>query len=179
MVIVFDLFTMLSGEMSNAEIMQCILDIKSWFLRGKCAKNINDGATSADLQRLQKATDMDIPRALNFLLTEMNGGIYFMDKELMGTGKIIEVFSEIESSRKWKAGCVPFCGDDCTMLAIDTRTDEVLEWDSDEGFGDVVAPNLMRYLEDYRNSLLGGKFEFLDEVGVVEKMSAVSKQSRK
>ncbi len=166
--------------MSNAEIVQCVLDIKSWFMRGKSAKRINDGATSVDIQRLQKALDTEIPRVLKVLLTEINGGIYFMDKELMTTERILEVFSEHDGSRRWKSGCIPFCGDDNTMLAIDSRTDEVLEWDSDEGFGDVVAPSLLRYLEDYRNSLLGGHFEYLDEVGVVEKMGgAASKQSRK
>jgi hypothetical protein len=163
--------------MDNAEIVQCVLDIKSWFSRGKGQKRINSGATSVDLQRLQKALDLEIPRILRIVLGEINGGIYFMDKEQLSSERILEVASALDGSRKWRSGLVPVAGDDNSMLVIDSKTDEVLEWDSDEGLGDVVAPNLMRYLEDYRNNLLGGHFEFLDEIGVVEKMT--SKASRK
>ncbi len=99
-----------------------------------------------------------------------------MDKDQMSSERIMEVTSDLEGSRKWKRGLVPFCGDDNSMLVIDTRTEEVLEWDSDDGLGDVVAPNLMRFLEDYRNSLLGGHFELLDEVGVVEKMGSKARK---
>ncbi len=162
--------------MSNAEIVQCVLDIKSWFSRGKGPKvTFQSGAGTADLQRLQKALDAEIPRVLKVLLSEINGGIYFMDKIQLSSEKILEVASELEGSKKWRNGLVPFCGDDNTMLVIDSRTEEVREWDSDEGLGDVVAPNLMRYLEDYRNSLLTGQFEYLDEVGVVEKMGKARK----
>ena len=156
--------------MNNAEIVQCVLDIKSWFSRGKGSRNIKDGATSTDIQRLEKALDSELPRVLKVLLGQVNGGIYFMDKEQLNSEAIMSMSSDLEGSRLWKRGLVPFCGDDNSMLAIDSRTDEVHEWDSDEGLGDVVAPNLLRYLEDYRNSLLTGHFEFLDEVGVVEKM---------
>lgn len=44
------------------------------------------------------------------------------------------------------------------------------------GTGDEVAGNFVQYLENYRNSLLGGHFEFLDDIGVVEKMSAKARK---
>lgn len=38
--------------MSAPEITQCVVDIKNWFLRTKCAKYIgNSGSAIADLQR--------------------------------------------------------------------------------------------------------------------------------
>ena len=155
--------------MSNAEVSQCVLDIKSWFSRTKCKRNIKEGATSADLQRLQKALGTEIPRVLRILLQEINGGIYFMDKVLLSSERILEIASGMDGS-----GIIPFCGDDNSMLVLNTRTDEVLEWE-DGNVGDVVSPNLLRYLENYRNDLLGGHFEFLDEIGVVEKMGKSKK----
>ena len=65
------------------------------------------------------------------------------------------------------------------LLAINKKSGKVIEWDEDEGSGDVLAESFYSYLEDYRNSLLGGKFEFLDDVGVIEKVSSGTRISRK
>lgn len=166
------------GDMSSAEASQCVLDIKAWFSRTDCRKLMQNGAESADIQRLEKSIDTQLPRTHMQLLSEVNGGMYLMDKELLSASQIAEVFSEVDRSKLWQAGLIPLCGDAESMLVIDTRrNDEVLEWDADDGVGSSVAPNLVRYLEDYRNSLLSGHFEYLDGIGVVEKMGG--KPSRK
>ena len=157
--------------MSNAEIQQSVLDLKAWFSRTQCKKLINEPATSADLQRLEKAIDARLPAALKAVLSEMNGGIYFLDKKLLSTNEIQDTVSRYERKSTWKDGLIPFAGEDSSLLVIDTRRDDsVREWDEDDGLGDTISDNMVRYLENYRNDLLGGHFEYLDDVGVVEKM---------
>lgn len=159
------------GDMNNAEIQQSILDLKSWFSRTKCNKLMNGPATSVDLQRLEKSIDVRLPNALRALLSEVNGGMYFMEKKLLSTEEIQDIFSSNERKSNWKAGLIPFAGEESSLLVIDTRRDDaVREWDEDDGVGDTISDNMVRYLEEYRNNLLGGHFEYLDDVGVVEKM---------
>ena len=66
------------------------------------------------------------------------------------------------------------------MLVVDTTNakEAVFEWDEDDGVSeDPIFPSLTAYLEDYRNRLLSGQCEFLEDCGVVEKMG--TKASRK
>eukprot|EP01039_Chlorochromonas_danica_P005601 gene5600-6167_t len=168
------------GDMNADEVDQCVLDIKSWFNRTKGRERIRDGATSADLQRLEKAVDIPLPRPLKTLLREANGGLYFLEKQQLSAEEIHEFVDGHERSRLWKSGWLPFCKDDSSALLIDTnRADSIWEWDIDDGLGDEVAPNLVRYLENYRNDLLSGRFDYVDDLGVVENMGKASHQSRK
>jgi hypothetical protein len=57
------------------------------------------------------------------------------------------------------------------MLVVNSSTEEVLEWDADDGLGDVVAGSFAEYLESFRDSLLAGRVEYLDGAGVIEKVS--------
>jgi hypothetical protein len=157
--------------MTNAEVNQAVFDLKSWFTRTKCSKSMGEGASTADLQRLEKAIDARLPSSLKALLQEVNGGMYFMEKKQLSTMEIMDAVSDNEGKKSWKQGLIPFCGDEAGFLVIDTsRDDDVREFDADDGLGDSVADNFTRYLENYRNDLLGGHFEFLEDVGVVEKM---------
>jgi hypothetical protein len=85
--------------------------------------------------------------------------------------KIIDTVTFLGSKRNWKGEYLPFCGDENSLLLIDTSTGKVYEWDADDGLGDEVARSFSAYLEAYRNSLLEGHMEFLSGVGVVENMS--------
>lgn len=156
--------------MSSSEEVQSILDLKSWFTRASKGKVDFETASIADIQRLEKAVGACIPSSLKTLLQECNGGLYFMEKKQLSVVDIVGAVSKAESSRHWKDGLVPFCGDESSFLVIDTtRRDEICEFDLDDGLGDVISPNLLRYLENYRNDLLEGHFEFIEDVGVVEK----------
>lgn len=156
--------------MSASEVSQSILDIKSWFVRQSTRKLEFDMATSVDVQRLEKAIDTRLPVSLKALLEESNGGLYFMDKKQLSTADIMDAVGNLENSSRWKHGLIPFCGDESGYLVIDTsNNDEVLEWD-DDGLGDRVSANFVRYLEHYRDELLENRFEFLEDVGVIEKV---------
>lgn len=47
------------------------------------------------------------------------------------------------------------------------------EWDA-EGEGTLVADTLSLFLERFRNDLLSGRCEFVEGIGVVEKMNATA-----
>ncbi|KAJ1422453.1 hypothetical protein B484DRAFT_114143 [Ochromonadaceae sp. CCMP2298] len=162
--------------MSTAEAGQCAQDIMAWFTRSDC--RMGKGADSVDFQRLEKTIDTELPPVLKIILESVNGGLFFMDKKQLNTDEIADCAGQNEKSKAWKQGLIPFGSDGDTLLVVDTtRGDEVFEWDED-GLGDCLAPSLVRYLEDYRNALLGGSFEYLEDIGVVEKMGA-SKAPRK
>lgn len=95
-----------------------------------------------------------------------------MDKELLGTEQIVRVMAELESSRGWGPALIPFCGDESGYLVVNTRSDEVLEFNAEDGVGDCISSTFSSHLERYRDELLSGRFEYLDGVGVVEKVSS-------
>lgn len=47
------------------------------------------------------------------------------------------------------------------------------EWDAD-GQGTTVAKSFLLFLEHFRNELLSGRFEYVEGLGVVEKMNNAS-----
>ena len=157
------------GDMTTEELTQCILDIKSWFSRNGCDVERKGCASSADFQRMQKAAG-DIPEGLQTLLSESNGGLYFEDKAALSSDEVISLISDVESNEKWNTYLFPFCGDSTGLVAINVKSGKVVEWDEDDGTGDYLADTFNEYLETYRNALLGGKFEFVRDVGAIEKV---------
>lgn len=87
------------------------------------------------------------------------------------TQEIVRKVGELESNSGWRANLIPFCGDESGMLVVNSSTEEVLEWDADDGLGDAVAGSFAQYLETFRDSLLAGRVEYLDGAGVIEKVS--------
>lgn len=164
------------GQQNIEELVQCIQDIKTCFVRSGCEPNL--GASNSDLQRLQKAMDVDINEDINLYFAEVNGGIWFMDKIALSTEEIISICADLDSSNFWKSDYFPFCGDASSLLIINKRG-EVLEWDDEDGCGDIQADSFSDFLEKYRNSLLGGRHEFIADIGVVEKMSSHAPSNRK
>lgn len=89
-----------------------------------------------DFFRLEKTLDTGLPLPLKVLLTEIDGGIYFMDKPQLSCRALAELVAQLDDSRSklWKSGrLLPFCGAEDSLLAIDLKTGEVVEWDSDDG----------------------------------------------
>ena len=161
------------GGPTVSEVGQSVLDVLSWF--GRSSEWSGDGAkcTKADFQRLEKTMDMELPQSLKALLSEADGGLWFMDKLSFTTQQIAETYADNEASRLWKGSYLPFAGDDSTLLVVDTAAgDAVHEWDTDEGLGDRLADSLGAYLESYRDQLLSGQYEYLDGCGVIEKVGA-------
>lgn len=160
------------GEMSKEEILQCVQDIKTWFRRKSPSQCT--GASQSDIERLEKVIGSKLPLPLLYLLKENDGGIYIFDKLLLSAKECLEKTLAFESSKGWKEGMTAFCGDSAAALIIDYR-DRIFEWDEVDGVGDEISSSITNYLEDYRNKLLSGSFEYIDDIGVVEKSNGTKK----
>ena len=117
-------------------------------------------------------------KGLEALLEVINGGIWFMDKQLLSADRIIRTVAELEGEGGWRPNLIPFCGDESEYYVVNTRSEEVFEYEPGAGIGDCVDISFCSFLEKYRDQLLSGRFEYLDGVGVVEKVGAGSR-SRK
>ena len=61
------------------------------------------------------------------------------------------------------------------MLVIDSESGEIVEWDADDGVGEILNSSFSSFLENYRDQLLGGRIEYIDGCGTIEKVSASRK----
>lgn len=166
-----------TGGMTPAEVEQCAFDIKMWFTRSGMPSL--SGASSSDIQKLEKSLDIRVPEDVKILLGEIDGDIYFFDKKFFSCLEMKEMVSNLDGSKKWRSSFLPICGDETAMLLIDTeRHNSLYEWDSDDGIGDVESSSFGAYLERYRNMLLAGQCDFVKDVGVIEKMSAASSRKK-
>ena len=72
-------------------------------------------------------------------------------------------------------GLIPFARDvDDNYLAVGPKN-EVVEWTG----MDKVAPSVTAFLENFRDDLLSGRYELVEEVGLMEKVKGGGKGSRK
>ncbi|TYZ66481.1 hypothetical protein PybrP1_004179 [[Pythium] brassicae (nom. inval.)] len=70
----------------------------------------------------------------------------------------------------WKKSFVPFAANlDGAALVTDAGSRSAVFEFGDDGRGGQLAPTLLQYLEEYRNRLLSGQFDFVDDVGLVER----------
>ena len=53
--------------------------------------------------------------------------------------EIVDAICAAEASGGWKAELIPFCGDEETLYAINTKSGHVVEWEVGEGLGDTIA----------------------------------------
>lgn len=141
------------------------------------------GASSTDFQRLSKAVDAEVPVALRTLLSECNGGIWLMEKKLLSVEAIIDLSCKHSRSQFWKDDMIPIAEDGSggdEILIYRAKNGEIYEWDEDNGLSeDPVARNFSRYLEEYRNHLLNGHYEFVEGVGLIEHVGNKSHSPQK
>lgn len=70
----------------------------------------------------------------------------------------------------WKKSFIPFAVNlDGAALVTDAGSRSAVFEFGDDGKGGQLAPTLLQYLEEYRNRLLSGQFDFVDDVGLVER----------
>eukprot|EP00904_Undaria_pinnatifida_P009782 jgi/Undpi1/5934/HiC_scaffold_2.g01208.m1 len=162
------------GVMNGAEISQSVLDVESWFKKhgGDCLDHAQ-GADDGDLQALEKAVDASVPKELRSLLSVQDGDLWFSDKQALTCKAMATEALEMEGRVPgWRPGLIPFAKEfDGTFLVADaqTRGCPVAEWDLD-GEGAIVADTFSLFLERFRNDLLSGRCEFVEGIGIVEKM---------
>ncbi|POM78197.1 Hypothetical protein PHPALM_4299 [Phytophthora palmivora] len=152
------------GGMDVDERDQCIRDIVSWFQRKADLELV--GEKNAHIEALEKTLGMEIPEELRSLLTTQSGGIWFDDYK-----DIINKVETLGSVRGWDSSFIPFAANvDGGALVTDTNSRNAVFEFNEDGKGDrPLAPSLLEYLEKYRNRLLSGKFDYVEDVGLVER----------
>lgn len=166
------------------------------------------GASDADISELTDAIGdgRALPKALVHLLSRCNGGMYIREYTLLSTTAIAKAIADNSSSETWDTGFVPVAMDlDENYLGVcyarsaaddgggggkdaDEGSDSkhggaerpyVTEWSASEGLAGRKAATFEDYLEVLRNELLSNKFEFIEDVGLVEKMASPVKAAHK
>ncbi|CAM9419311.1 unnamed protein product [Hapterophycus canaliculatus] len=175
------------GGMSGAEINQSVLDVESWFKKHArdCLEHA-EGVRESDLQALEKAVDATIPEELRSIMSIQDGQLWFSEKQALTCEAMTKTALEMEGRMPgWRAGLVPFAKDvDESFLVTDThaRGCPVAEWDAEDGEGVTAGKTFSLFLEGFRNELLSGQCEYVEGLGVVQKIakskSASSSPSR-
>ncbi|RHY29093.1 hypothetical protein DYB32_005444 [Aphanomyces invadans] len=84
-----------------------------------------------------------------------------------------EIIATAETSQAWDGwtrGFVPLAADaDGALLVIDTKDGNAVQELSSDGIGRQLASSLTAYFETYRNELLSGNYDFVQDVGLVER----------
>ncbi|GMH73761.1 hypothetical protein TrRE_jg11257 [Triparma retinervis] len=155
------------GGMTPVEAEQCINDIIAWFKRSSEVE-MSEGSEE-DVQPLEKAIGNEIDSTLAMLLTTCSNQVWYGEKKGLEASKITEFCMDGQFE-----DLLPFCADEGEedFLVIDLKTQEVKEWDEADGVGDSIATSFNDYIEDYRNDLLAGKFEYVEDCGCLEKAGA-------
>uniref|UniRef100_A0A7S2V2L4 Knr4/Smi1-like domain-containing protein n=1 Tax=Fibrocapsa japonica TaxID=94617 RepID=A0A7S2V2L4_9STRA len=153
------------GSISTAEIEQCVLDIVTWFRGNTPCLEQAEPVESSEIQQMEKTLDAELPEGLALLFQQTNQGIWFYEKSLMNVQAIMKNAQDIGD------GLLPIAKDvDDNFLVVDTNSPRaaLYEWDADSGKGSCVATSFNAFLELFRNNLLSGKYEFIDDTGIVE-----------
>jgi len=153
--------------MSSLECDQCALDIKTYF-KSHAPDLVEDfpGAKSEDLQPLEKSVGMELPEAFTAMLNAMNGGFWYNEFRALSAVKIQGLYTKH----------IPFASDpDDNLLVINEKTYAVHEAEMDGDavvLGDSLYDSFEKFLENYRNQLLSGALEYVEDVGMCEKVTA-------
>jgi hypothetical protein len=153
--------------MTTDESNQCIQDVVSWFKRS--SELSFEPLDSEEVEPIPKASGSSLDTVLSSLLTETGGAIWYGDKEGFTPSKVIEACSAEDFQ-----GGTPFAADvDDEFYLVITEDGEVKEWTQDDGYGDETLGGCFAdYLEEYRNDLLAGKYEYVEDCGCMEKAGA-------
>lgn len=150
------------GSMGAADVRQCVLDIVGWFGSRLIEQ---DGVDSALIESLQKSVGRELPQGLVLLLKECGRGIWFYERRGMNGEEILKM----TTGSGIPDNIIPFASDcDGNLYVIDsTRRDAIFEWDS-EGRGTQISTSFDDFIEKLRDDLLSNRYEFIEDVGVVE-----------
>ena len=153
------------GDMDTDEVAQCAKDIAGFFNAAQ------GGASAESLQRMCKAAGECA--ALEAMLRVADGGIWYYEARALSAEEIVD-----RAAALGKDGVVPFAADLDDNLLVVLPSGAVAEWDED-GEGETVSPSFSEYLEAYSKNLLSGRWEFVDECGVMEKMGGGGGEAKK
>ncbi|CAM9247663.1 unnamed protein product [Chrysoparadoxa australica] len=158
------------GSATSGEIKQCHTDISAWF--SKELPQDDSGYDEALLEEVEKACDAELPQSLALILAS-GSDWWFYEKRLLPGQAIVKMIGDLEGGEGWRPNLIPFAADvdDNFLVADIAKNGAVLEWDeSGKGEGSCLAKSFSAFIEDYRNQLLSGAYEYVEDLGVIEKV---------
>ena len=153
-----------ASSLNTAHHLLARSDIVAWFKRSS-ELEFEEG-DDEDVQPLAKALGYESDPTLTFLVTQCKNEIWYGDKKGMSTDAILEAITDGKFGKAMPFACDE---DEEWFLVIDGEDGEIKEWTEDDGMGDLLGKTFNDYLEEYRNGLLAGKFEFVEDCGCMEK----------
>ncbi|CAM9367899.1 unnamed protein product, partial [Phaeothamnion confervicola] len=155
------------GGVTRAEIDQACLDLQQFFGH---APNPGLDFTQGEVEKLSKIFGTPLPGAL---LALMEGRCcWFMEKRLLSAAEVLSHVERLERCKGWCPAHIPFAADlDGNLLVTDSGDGwAVYEWEDGAGCSNgALAPSFNSFVEEQRNQLLSGRYEYIEDVGVVEK----------
>lgn len=154
--------------MRPGEIRQCVADLVGWFEKRNKTASATAGASNIELEKLK------LPLAVEELYLQTNGNlIWFDDKKMVSLREAAELKVEMKERNPKDDQFFPFGNDDeDDLLVVDCDTEAVYEYEVFEGLGHKITDSFSDYLERYRNDILADQYEFIEEMGVIEKVGA-------
>ncbi|RHY09434.1 hypothetical protein DYB28_000941 [Aphanomyces astaci] len=111
-----------------------------------------------EVEALEKALDAPVPKVTTLAQRALR------DPEIISTAETSQSWDG------WARGHVPLAADvDGALLVIDTKHGNAVHELSSEGLGRQLGPSLTAFFETYRNELLSGNYDFVQDVGLVER----------
>jgi len=100
-------------------------------------------------------------------LAAHDGGMPLYDFTALSCEQIGQATQEGRSSSKWQDDMVPVARNpEGDLLVVHAKG--VSTWSGEDGLGSVEAVSLAAYLEGYRNKMLGGHVEYVEDCGIME-----------
>ena len=100
-------------------------------------------------------------------LAAHDGGMPLYDFTALSCDEIGLATQEGRSSSKWQDDMVPVARNpEGDLLVVHAKG--VSTWSGEDGLGSVEAVSLAAYLEGYRNKMLGGHVEYVEDCGIME-----------
>lgn len=83
---------------------------------------------------------------------------------------IISTAESLGRDSGWKASYIPFATnvDGAALITDVNARNSVFEF-GDDGKRRQLAPTMLQFIEEFRNRLLSGQFDFVEDVGLVER----------
>uniref|UniRef100_A0A6U2EFG3 Uncharacterized protein n=1 Tax=Hemiselmis andersenii TaxID=464988 RepID=A0A6U2EFG3_HEMAN len=155
------------GDMSDEELKQCVLDMETWLVANAGSAGSEFAGAAGASKELIDGLPASAPAALKGLLGVHDGKLPLLDFVGLACAEIVSEASAAKGSGKWQDDYVPIAKNPDGDLLV-TCASGVHRWDSELGLGSAESASLSAHLEQYRNLMMQGKLEYVEDCGIME-----------